>query len=128
MKLSSMLVKGNTPGGKTLDQLPDGNELPTLVNVPLALVPNVVTAVMHTTMMRASMTAYSTAVGPSSALTNLMTFLVNLRMGSLPGKMRMTSMDSLPTGKTPRSDIKAYVGTGGTQLIIRAAGQSRGTA
>jgi hypothetical protein len=38
----------------------------TLVKVLLALVPKAVMAVMHTTMIRASMTAYSTAVGPSS--------------------------------------------------------------
>src|ERR1700733_7847073 len=38
----------------------------TLVNVLLALVPRAVMAVMHTTIIRASMTAYSTAVGPSS--------------------------------------------------------------
>ena len=40
---------------------------PTEVNVVLALVPSVVMAPMQTTMIRASMTAYSTAVGPSSA-------------------------------------------------------------
>src|SRR5437870_3190586 len=38
----------------------------TLVNVLLALVPRAVMAVMQTTIMRASITAYSTAVGPSS--------------------------------------------------------------
>src|SRR5215210_3778995 len=38
----------------------------TLENVLLAFEPRVVMAAMHTTMMRASMTAYSTAVGPSS--------------------------------------------------------------
>jgi hypothetical protein len=36
----------------------------TLLNVALALVPSAVMAVMHTTMIRANMTAYSTAVGP----------------------------------------------------------------
>src|SRR5205085_9847103 len=40
--------------------------LPTLVNVVLALLPSVVIAAMQTTMIRASITAYSTAVGPSS--------------------------------------------------------------
>src|SRR3954466_3313038 len=35
-------------------------------DVELALEPRVVMAAMHTTMIRASMTAYSTAVGPSS--------------------------------------------------------------
>ena len=44
--------------------------VPTLVNVLLAFLPSVVMAVMHTTMIRASMTAYSTAVGPSSRFTN----------------------------------------------------------
>src|SRR2546423_957333 len=38
----------------------------TLENVLFAFDPRVVMAAMHTTMMRASMTAYSTAVGPSS--------------------------------------------------------------
>src|SRR4051794_33742382 len=37
----------------------------TLVNVLLAFEPRAVIAVMHTTTMRASITAYSTAVGPS---------------------------------------------------------------
>ena len=44
--------------------------LDTLVNVLLALVPRAVMAVMHTTMINASMTAYSTAVGPSSEIRN----------------------------------------------------------
>ncbi len=43
--------------------------LPTVVNVWLALEPSVLMAVMQTTTIRASMTAYSTAVGPSSART-----------------------------------------------------------
>jgi hypothetical protein len=41
--------------------------VPTEVNVPFAFLPSVVMAPMQTTMIRASMTAYSTAVGPSSA-------------------------------------------------------------
>src|SRR5437762_12907638 len=40
--------------------------LPTPVNVVLAFWPKVVMAARQTTMMSASMTAYSTAVGPSS--------------------------------------------------------------
>src|SRR5215510_3545504 len=44
--------------------------LPTVVNVLLAFVPKAVIAVMHTTIISASMTAYSTAVGPSSRRTN----------------------------------------------------------
>src|SRR5947209_7772880 len=38
----------------------------TKLKVLLAFWPSVVMAAMHTTMMRASITAYSTAVGPSS--------------------------------------------------------------
>ena len=41
-------------------------ELATLENTLLALLPIVVTAVRHTTMINDSITAYSTAVGPSS--------------------------------------------------------------
>ena len=43
---------------------------PTEVKVLLALEPSVVMAAMHTTMMRANITAYSTAVGPSSLFRN----------------------------------------------------------
>ncbi len=39
---------------------------PTEVNVSLALLPSWMIAKMQTTMMRANITAYSTAVGPSS--------------------------------------------------------------
>jgi hypothetical protein len=42
--------------------------LDTEVNVALALVPSEVMADTQTTMMSANMTAYSTAVGPSSRL------------------------------------------------------------
>src|SRR5215475_13830468 len=55
-------------------------ELLTLVNVLLALVPRAVMAVMHTTIIRASMTAYSTAVGPSSRFRKFTTLWVNLRI------------------------------------------------
>jgi hypothetical protein len=41
-------------------------EVPTLPKVLLALLPRVVMAAMQTTIIRASITAYSTAVGPSS--------------------------------------------------------------
>src|SRR5437867_802821 len=44
--------------------------LPTVPKVALALVPRAVIATRQTTMIRASMTAYSTAVGPSSAFKN----------------------------------------------------------
>ena len=42
----------------------------TVLKVPLALVPRVVMIVMHATRIRASITAYSTAVGPSSLVPN----------------------------------------------------------
>jgi hypothetical protein len=44
---------------------------PTVVKVLLALLPRVVMAARQTTMMSANITAYSTAVGPSSRLRNL---------------------------------------------------------
>src|SRR5262245_38106161 len=47
-------------------QLPADALSDTFPNVSLALLPRAVMAKMHTTMIRASMTAYSTAVGPSS--------------------------------------------------------------
>src|SRR6267378_1144793 len=56
----------------------------TLENVLLALVPRAVMAVMHTTIIRASMTAYSTAVGPSSRFRKLTTGCTNLLMGLSP--------------------------------------------
>src|SRR5437764_13650678 len=55
----------------------------TLENVLLAFEPRVVMAAMQTTMMRASMTAYSTAVGPSSAFRNDTRDFVRLRIFDL---------------------------------------------
>src|SRR5262245_59529468 len=55
-----------------------------LLKVWLALVPSAVMAVMQTTMMRASMTAYSTAVGPSPSRTNWRAFSNNLYMHNTP--------------------------------------------
>src|SRR5262245_20452225 len=51
-----------------------------LLKVWLALEPSAVMAVMQTTTMRASMTAYSTAVGPSSSRKNWRAFSNNLYM------------------------------------------------
>src|SRR5262245_22469322 len=62
-------------------QLPVGVALAaTFENVWLAFEPRVVIAAMQTTMIRASITAYSTAVGPSSFFRNVTNFLVKLRM------------------------------------------------
>ncbi len=66
-----------------------------LVNVLLAFWPRVVMAAMHTTMIRASMTAYSTAVGPSSFAMNLTTLLINLRMGVVLS-LKPVSRNELP--------------------------------
>src|SRR5439155_1645308 len=48
--------------------------LPTVVNVEFVLVPSVVMATMQTTIINASITAYSTAVGPSSRFRNVTMF------------------------------------------------------
>src|SRR5262249_3203280 len=48
-------------------QEPRLTALPARLNVLLVLEPRAAMAVMQTTMIRASMTAYSTAVGPSSS-------------------------------------------------------------
>src|SRR5206468_3764127 len=61
----------SVPGRVQLEVLP--MVVPTLVNVLLALLPSVVIAAMQTTMIRASITAYSTAVGPSSRARKLTT-------------------------------------------------------
>src|SRR5258707_1335916 len=62
---------------------------PTEVNVLLAFVPRVVIAVRQTTTIRASMTAYSTAVGPSSRFKKSTTKLPSLRMCLLLLKHRV---------------------------------------
>jgi hypothetical protein len=56
----------------------------TLVNVEAALVPIADTAEMQTTMMRDSITAYSTAVGPSSSRKKFLTRFKTLLMDVLP--------------------------------------------
>src|SRR5262245_34841667 len=57
----------------------------TLLKVAFALLPSVVIAPMQTTIISASMTAYSTAVGPSSAFMNRTACRVSVRsMTELP--------------------------------------------
>jgi hypothetical protein len=58
-------------------------ELATFVNVVLAFVPTDLIAAKQTVIIKASMTAYSTAVGPSSDWNSRPTFGKNLRMGYL---------------------------------------------
>jgi hypothetical protein len=50
------------------------------VNVELAFLPMLVTAVKQTTMMSDNITAYSTAVGPSSLFRNLFNFMAKFFM------------------------------------------------
>src|SRR5581483_10363901 len=76
------VLEGCSPGTGsccTYDAVEPMEEL-TLENVLLALLPRAVMAVMQTTIIRASMTAYSTAVGPSSRLRKSATFCANLRI------------------------------------------------
>src|SRR5262249_15751856 len=54
---------------------------PTKLKVSFAFLPRVVMAAMQTTMIRASITAYSTAVGPSSCLRNITNRLHRRSMG-----------------------------------------------
>lgn len=49
-----------------------------LVNVELAFLPRLVTAVKQTTTIRDNMTAYSTAVGPSSLCKKRFIFMAKL--------------------------------------------------
>src|SRR5207244_4492771 len=58
----------------------DDSFCPTVVKVVLAFWPRVVIAARQTTMIKASMTAYSTAVGPSSRFMNSTVAFQNLRM------------------------------------------------
>jgi hypothetical protein len=50
------------------------------VKTPLVFSPSTVIALIATTMIRATITAYSTAVGPSSLLKNLTNFSCKVRM------------------------------------------------
>src|SRR5690349_2652068 len=89
--------------------------LPTLVNVLLALEPNVLMAVMQTTMIRASMTAYSTAVGPSSRFKKSTANRVSLRMSHMPFMFKeITRNPPVPPGtvisRAGRADGAADVG------------------
>ncbi len=55
---------------------------PTKLKVLFAFEPSEVMAAMHTTTIKANITAYSTAVGPSSAFRNETKLLVMLRIGN----------------------------------------------
>ena len=59
------------------------------LKVPLTLIPSVVIAAIDTTIMRATITAYSTAVGPSSLLNNLTNFSCKVRMRKLLKEVKL---------------------------------------
>src|SRR5215469_2327255 len=83
----------------------------TLLKVLLALEPKVVIAAMQTTMIRASITAYSTAVGPSSFFRKLTNFWVSLRISNLLERLS-TSLEitaGCHTLRTARQEAPAAV-------------------
>src|SRR5436305_14005170 len=61
------------------------SELFTLLKVPLMLCPSVLMMVMQATRIRASMTAYSTAVGPSALTRNVFTLEIACSMENSSG-------------------------------------------
>src|SRR4051812_46642895 len=86
----------------------------TLENVLLALEPRGGMGAMHTTMMSASMTAYSTAVGPSSFLRNATSLRVNRFMG-------LVSVGSSERRKRETRGFRA-IARQGCSRQVRAAG------
>jgi hypothetical protein len=54
------------------------------LNLSLALLPTAETAARQTTIIRASMTAYSTAVGPSSETMNFLMLFANFFIWNTP--------------------------------------------
>src|SRR5216683_1832445 len=72
--------------------------------VLLALVPRAVIATRQTTMMRASMTAYSTAVGPSSAFRNSTNICPSLLILDL-SLVKKTKEERLPPRNRFRSRL-----------------------
>jgi hypothetical protein len=59
---------GGAMGLEVFQEDADPSFVATVLNVLLVLAPRICTAPMHTVIIRASITAYSTAVGPSSLL------------------------------------------------------------
>jgi hypothetical protein len=74
-----------------------------LLNDLLVLVPTVETAAKHTPIIIANMTAYSTAVGPSSDFTNFETTLDKFAMITfVPPYAKRSSRSDRMTNKTSR--------------------------
>src|SRR5207245_1880944 len=89
----------------------------TVVNVLLALLPRVVIAVMQTTIIRASMTAYSTAVGPSSRFTKSTTKLVSFFIGLLPCKYVVDTVSAFPHAGGCLTQPTLHTGDRGRELL-----------
>src|SRR5437868_4791086 len=101
------------------NQLPPGaTALSTVVNVALALLPRVVIAPMQTTMMRASMTAYSTAVGPSSDFKKFNTNGRSLRMCPVLSKETVGKV-SIQRGRGFRLVLHTGRVTTGNQTLVQ---------
>src|ERR1700733_13275369 len=80
---------------------------------------------MHTTMISASMTAYSTAVGPSSFFRKLTTDWLNLRIGySSQGVERVSAVGLL--GTRLRSPLRC-ASLGGAEQRVKAVQGKAGT-
>src|SRR5207253_1797491 len=90
----------------------------TVVKVLLALVPRAVIAVIHTTMIRASMTAYSTAVGPSSLRKNARTACATLYMDANPLRFAGRRWTG-PTRPHLSSHGGSFVPTGTVEMELR---------
>src|SRR5262245_40080884 len=106
--------------------------LPTDENVELAFLPRALIAAMQTTMIRASMTAYSTAVGPSSRFRKLTIAFLNFRsivvvLSSVEtGQKKPTVLERNTRSAGGRIDLLADV----AEVVrrVRAEGADRGDA
>ena len=88
--------------------------VPTALNLVFAFEPTVPTAAIHTTTINASITAYSTAVGPSSETRNRVTLFANLDI-ALPFKLRPHA------GNESRRFLPARFGSLPTESSLAAA-------
>jgi len=70
------------------------------VKTPLVFSPSIVIALIATTMIRATITAYSTAVGPSSLLKNLTNFSCKVRIRNSFGSGTEEEAESENTNNT----------------------------
>src|SRR6516164_5227634 len=92
----------------------------TLLKVPWALEPSRLMAAMHTTMIRANMTAYSTAVGPSSSRRNRPALASHFPMFRPPFVVKATpSAVAAPPSSNQTATEKSLD-------VMRAAGEGTG--